>query len=51
MTLSTHTASVLNDVAFPERFETEQALDDYLALPSYMDTPGLPSAQFMKAKR
>jgi len=34
MTLSTHTATVLNDIVFPERFETEQALDDYLAIPS-----------------
>lgn len=34
MTTSTHTSPVLNDLAFPERFETEQALEDYLATPS-----------------
>ena len=34
MTTSTHTSPILNDLAFPERFETEQALEDYLATPS-----------------
>ncbi|HEX7387025.1 MAG TPA: NAD-dependent epimerase/dehydratase family protein [Castellaniella sp.] len=29
-----HTAPLLNDIAFPDHFETEQALDDYLATPS-----------------
>jgi len=34
MNTPTHPGPVLDELAFPERFDTEQALDDYLATPS-----------------